>query len=577
MAIRYAGEPLLMEDPSGRLAAWVEHYLCLEGTRLWGDEPQAVRENRGQSRSGHALRVGLSAPNWPQPPQLRLNTLWWPTGASRWARGLFLADTERLGRIVELVRGNQYGYASLELTDVRPGATEADWADEALPVRRVKVPMYMLPPRPISTSATSSNLWLLPLVDQRYFWQWRDAPSLEILADPATSWAGMYAMLAQALEINLAHDPVAYDAGGYATHPDRLEFTRAVENAAVLLDAVAWSVGQRIVVRLDGRVEALNAATSLERRTDNFLAALAAGHPTLAGGTARSRTPIYPEKIKLVFPRSRGQYLRPDGATWEITRNASAYFTLDSDGQPLQAAIPGTTKTFFATAYADTDFSTTAAPRNLGQLESLAGQIARDFVEYLSLGDDTQFLGWAFGWTPTGFEDGMLFELGSQFEQPALATKTDRPQDASQYRYSTRIRSLPPDVGTSHLLHQWIPYAETLGLTVWPFELLEELPQGVCRQPVRAVRRHWNSGLCDGKGGLEVRLDPYTGEPYDEDIFYVGDYNLEDQYYGEKGTLGAAELMDPDYPLPDYQGKKRGRIADLQCPEELVGPAEYGA
>lgn len=491
MPITFADVPLLMEDPEGRLASWLEHYLSLENVRLFGEQPLSWWESRWQSRSGARARVNLPLPNWPAPPKPRINTLWWPTGASRWARGLFLADTERTEAIVAAAKANDasFAYSYLELTDVRSGA--------AAPLGRARIPMYLLPPRPITATAGPGNCWLVPLVDQRYFWQYKDAATLTIDDEPATTWADVFQALASALGISLTIDSNAYEGGGYGTHPDRLELGRTTENAAVLLDAVAWTVGHRIVVRLDGGVESVNAATSTTRRTGNLTSAFGAGYPTLAGGTARTRTPLYPEKIKIVFPRSRRQYLRADGATYEVVKDTEDYFTSDEDGF-LQQFVRGTTKTFFSTAYADTDGdpSTGGDPDNLGAIESLAGRIARDFVEYLPIGDDVQLAGLCFGWLPTGFDDGLLLEIGSQFERGT----GDDEHDAHQYRYSTRIIGLPPDVGTSHLLHQWIPFAEVVqpSLALTPFRLQGHLtPEGTAN----ATQLVWDSSADSGDGG----------------------------------------------------------------------------
>src|SRR4030065_1747242 len=58
--------------------------------------PEETSRNSWQTNPvGERQRVGLPRYNWPEPPPLRLNQIYWPTGATRWAYGIFLITTEQ--------------------------------------------------------------------------------------------------------------------------------------------------------------------------------------------------------------------------------------------------------------------------------------------------------------------------------------------------------------------------------------------------------------------------------------------------------------------------------------------------
>lgn len=194
---------------------------------------------------------------------LRMQALWWPTGASRWAVGHFLAPADRVDAIVAVVAPPDSPAVPAPLV----------WSDG---VDTLATDLYLLPPRPLAqiTAPTAGQpLHLLTLVDERYYWPYHPAT---IPVSGATTWAQLYTLIAGELGIALAAETVPAVYG----QPSAL-FGGRQENLAVLLDAVAQQVGQRMVRNLDGTVEALSFATSQARLQAN-LSALAARK--LAGG-----------------------------------------------------------------------------------------------------------------------------------------------------------------------------------------------------------------------------------------------------------------------------------------------------
>lgn len=172
--------------------------------------------------------------------EIQINRLWWPRGASRWAYGHFLATDKEL----YLIRQQAY-YAG-------PGLNPLPLIiNDGTLVNQVPTYLYMLPARPIAQNPATileRQLYLITLVDERYFWQERAGT-----VEPQDTWAALYSAIAGALGITIAGDPV---------HPAYLVPSKALTanytNLPSLLDAVAESCGQRIIRTLTGSVQALN-------------------------------------------------------------------------------------------------------------------------------------------------------------------------------------------------------------------------------------------------------------------------------------------------------------------------------
>ena len=208
--------------------------------------------------------VGLENVPWTPPvtaPQLvKVGRLFWPWGASRFAYGHYLTTSDDLDDIRTVVYPTSTTLAAADL--VLDG-------DDAV---SVTAPMWMLPPRPLAQVGSETGLWLLTLVDHRYYW-WQQAATIAA----QSTWANMYSAIGTALGVTITPDTIDAD---YLTPPADLA-GRYVAIPA-LLDGVAASVGQRIVRAFDGTVIAQNvtaARTSWEAERVTYTARV------LAGGT----------------------------------------------------------------------------------------------------------------------------------------------------------------------------------------------------------------------------------------------------------------------------------------------------
>src|SRR6202012_3983184 len=95
------------------------------------------------------------------------------------------------------------------------------------------------------------------------------------------------------------------------------ELNRPGENAAVLLDAVAHSVGQRIVRDQAGNVYAMGAATSAERVAANLELAT-----PMAGGAFEGTAP---ENISVWFQPYFEGAIDPTGAVFTTAGDADTF------------------------------------------------------------------------------------------------------------------------------------------------------------------------------------------------------------------------------------------------------------
>jgi hypothetical protein len=235
MSITYAGQPLCVPTPEAQ--EWVERNLSVQDLFLWERDGWP-----GDSRSHWTIGSGQA------PPRIKLGSLYWPTGASRFSVGYYIVTTPELNLIRNACySGSVFSAQPLEIVFPQPPS-------RAAPRRVFKPDMWMLPPRPLA-SYGMDRYWLLILVDDRYFW-WRKTSDLSI-TEGTTTWATFYADIADALGITITVDAVE---AAYVKPPEILNVDN--EYLPPLLDTVAYSVGQRIVRTLDGRVLARNYTNS---------------------------------------------------------------------------------------------------------------------------------------------------------------------------------------------------------------------------------------------------------------------------------------------------------------------------
>ena len=415
------GIPLLLEDPDGVVRRWMERYYPDFG--VFGDMPTALKSGRTGSISGNTAGVGLGLPNYPPAPPPRLNTLYWPTGATRWARGYFLADQASMHKIHDEAHGSSY---------LQPLTLKM--SDEVEEHEELETSMWLLTPKPITAIPGKEQLWLLPLVDDRYWWQFKHAiisPADNLRLVTATTWADLFTARGDAVGAEIEIGTVSSD----YLKPDLTEFSRCFDSAPQMMDAAAHSVGLRIIYQLDGTLEAIGAAESEGRVLGNQDIK---GYSLVAGGGAIAPNTHVPESLILACPKFAAGKAYITGEMYDYTIDDPT-----SSSEKYKAKKPQETYRIIRTS-ALADFTTAGAstPANNTALNTLATKIATDYYDWLQFASDYDLtLAGLWNWEITGNDDYVEWTFGRQ-------------DAGDEYLAHTRIKSVPYDFGVDDMLHQ---------------------------------------------------------------------------------------------------------------------------
>jgi len=427
--ITLADIPLLVPDGDGELVRWMNRYMPIEDLQIACDDPVAVASPRTDGRTGVRAHTGLPRPNWPAPPRPRLNSLYWPTGATRWARGYFLATEEAKDQIVAAA-GNE---SSGQMTKIKLKMGDQGEDDDPEDHRWIlEADVWVLPPRPISSldagqqsgDYEETTLWLIPVVDDRYFWQYRNVDDFSVTT--STTWANLIDTLETALGLSspIDHDTVDVE----YLNPDPIEFTRRRDNAAVLLDAVAFSVNQRVVRQLDGSVTMRNYGNASADLDEN----LNREWRFAAGAIFSSHHGGIPAKTLMTFP----EYID------RIIKQGGELRTKENDApNGTKGTASSRRKVVHSTCYADMPIAGGSTPDNDSKLSGLASQWNTDYYGWLDKKFDMTFVG-MFEWEGTGYDDAVLWEFGTPLG------------DGGSRKATTRVWSLPQNFGVETQLSQ---------------------------------------------------------------------------------------------------------------------------
>lgn len=349
--LTYADIPLTVVTPE--MAESIETHLSIQDIYPW--DARFLSPGRGG--------FGLLAQEWYNRPP-KIGRLLWPTGASRWAIGLYVVTGDQLDEIQSNIEDDP---APLVIGD---GDTS------------VTAYLKSLAPRQLVGIPYVDGLWLLPLVDSRYFlWQLKTG---NIVIDESVSWNSLFLQVAEGAGIDLTGDEIS---DLYGTAP--ITLTGIDEPIGPYLDYVAQSVGFRIVYALDGSAYAMSVETAGQVQADNLENNT---HP-LMGGPG-----IHPEDLGFIWPSSvRVDFPQAAWDSWANIGGVTPVFPelelLDSNGSDRVLIHP-------SPAFYDDKGDWL----NEQGLTDLAYQYATDFYGWQSSGLDSQWFG-IVPWTPEGLED----------------------------------------------------------------------------------------------------------------------------------------------------------------------------
>lgn len=389
MIVTIGGKPTVLDAGQG-VAKWLEQYQPLRHLDLFG-----VQESqRGGNRSGNYLDVGLACESWRSIPPLGVNELYWPTGASRFSVGMFLMRASDVHEIAEApfqtpVPVTLYGLAGVWTT------------------------MY-LGWRPITGTGIENDLYLVILVDERFWWQGKKVGDISV-----DTWDDLFSSLGTdliggSIETSEIHDDFQV--------PDKQEIERKHDLIPGLLDAACLSVGQRLVRGFDGTVKAQSFADAAEELEENL-----EDKKFLIAGNIRVPQAV-PESVDVVFQGVINHIPCPHPYVVSVEANE------EGSEDDEREVVSGVSVTIYSTCYADyTTNGTGGEPDNLETLEALANKIAESYYSRFDHSYDLTFQG-VRPWVLSAYDDCILFRCG---------VEVDSSGDNDSRVSTTRVQSLP--------------------------------------------------------------------------------------------------------------------------------------
>ena len=249
MTITIAEQPILV-DIDGEAQCWLDRFMP-EATIF---RPPQVDLDQFLSGPDGNCNGSFFRSSLPKLPPVKIGQIQWPcVGVSRYARGLFLVDRVSLFEILH----EAWGQA---VPEEYPYAIPTDWTqtknrpvsvfiaagvlaeEEEGPAVDFAIWMYVLLPIRIS-----DDLWILPLVDGRYFRLTDCKPNVEINpVKPEKSWKDLFDGVLNDVDYKISVD-YADDAESTMGNPDTV-FANPQVPTPFIVDAACFSIGRRPVV-----------------------------------------------------------------------------------------------------------------------------------------------------------------------------------------------------------------------------------------------------------------------------------------------------------------------------------------
>lgn len=263
--IQYAGVSVTIPTETG-FYDWLDEWLT--------DNPVVTSPiNAVAPVTQYGIRSPIPQFRWHEEPRLGFNTLYWPvTGATRYARCNLLCTERQKTDIMDATsHGTEFSRLIVSAHDIRDDHPILDalskplgWhgdpdttgqADSGL---ALAVRMYALPPRPIVRAKGAfedERPWLIPLVDRRYYWQFKSRKYIQEGAVP--SWSSYFDQIfdplpAIAFPVDRngpwsARDPLSE----CAPQAPLAAFPVGSEPCSAWVDALGITCGRRLVAAFD--------------------------------------------------------------------------------------------------------------------------------------------------------------------------------------------------------------------------------------------------------------------------------------------------------------------------------------
>jgi hypothetical protein len=246
MSLSLAG--VFLPPIDAALAEKIESRIPLDMVSPW-----TARAWPGKRRTGLPWPVGFK----PIPTRVKVNMLTWPRGASRFAFGWFLASSNQAAVITNLAFGpTGTTTQQVPLVMFTPGIN----SNEVFTTQ-----VYCFAPIPLFRVSRGNNsflngMYLIPVVDQRYYWWGISCPALNIDGTSVT-WSTVWGLLSTALGAT-----IQFDTPNSAYRFPDTSLNLQGDPICQVIDACSSNLGQRIIVDYNGTVSSIQASTGLARR-----------------------------------------------------------------------------------------------------------------------------------------------------------------------------------------------------------------------------------------------------------------------------------------------------------------------
>jgi len=347
----------------------------------------------------------LGFPKQFDPPAVAIGDYFYPTNASRWSifRGYMTRDDVDAVKAEVWPTSSQTPTTGTFLIQSEGGDSEGE----------VETELYMLPPIPVAgLTASDPQIFLVTLVDERYFWhQFKEAGVVTCTSATAT-WSDLIDQLATQLDIDLTYETPDSDYG--SPEPDSALYSNQ-ESPAILLDAAAANIGCVVVRALDGTyslqryADAIDATETNRPDSDNnVLGGRAASKSDSTSGDVAYRG-LLPASVTVSFPKwvDGAGYYEPTTYRDHVKASYGATYTktvtLEDAGFSGYAHHDGS-KMLRTSAKARYTASSDPSPNNQTTCDALAAQLAADYFATRLAWLDEVYAG-IYPWTPEGVSD----------------------------------------------------------------------------------------------------------------------------------------------------------------------------
>jgi len=358
-----------------------------------------------------------------QPPAISIGTLTWPQGASRFATCYLLAsdaDMEILRPLLFTDEGPQA--VTLIMNDAQTDR------ETGLPIptdNEIETEMFALPPRPLQQITGENCLWLLTLVDERYFWWFRGS---DIVVDVGTDdYNDLISQIAMALGITIDADTVNSNYGDPSNR-----FTNRRCPLPMLLDAVCFYSGLRFSRALDGTNYANTYASDATRSEANTtqIGYNSANWKPLAGGDFNSGdiTQSVPDTVQVVIGRT------DDGVYSQAPYVADT--TLLGLGLAAYSGVTGFNGKKVLTGDLVAIY-VAASLTNTTAIDDYVEQMSKDWYLW-QLGDQDRSMSRIVPWDPTGLDGTVQWTHSASNQMTRVMRDTFNQMDWGRFRRSDK-------------------------------------------------------------------------------------------------------------------------------------------